>query len=362
MKVRELISGCRNKAPKGSVPYLEIGNIDVKSKEYDLTDKPSVSGACYANKNNIVVSTVRPTRGAIAILKEDLVVSSALTILDVDESKCIPKYLFYALNNVNFLEYLGSKQSGATYPTCGHDDIYNYEFTFEKDINEQKRIVDEMDIITELIRNRKEQLKDLLDLIEAKYNEIISNSREKKKIKELISKVDNIKGKELKIRYIDISSINKELNEINSFTEYDLRQAPSRARQIIYKDDILFSSVRPNLKTVAKVKYDFDNMIGSTGFIVLRANEKVIPEYLLRAVLSKEFTESMKLKTAGAAYPAVSPSDVYNEEIPWVNRGVQEIYKKYANNLEEQIEIIKKEIIDLEQLFEVKIHTYFKKI
>ena len=50
-------------------------------------------------------------------------------------------------------------------------------------------------------------------------------------------------------------------------------EAPSRARQRVRKDDVLVSTVRPNLNAVAKVPKSLDAATASTGFCVLRPRQ-----------------------------------------------------------------------------------------
>ena len=111
MKIREIVE--KRKAVKSStgyLPYIEIGDIDTKSKEYQLKDKGSVPGAVLAYKGEILVSTVRPTRGAIATVKEESpAVSSAFAILKPDERYCLPKYLLVQYNLIYLYMPLSSR-------------------------------------------------------------------------------------------------------------------------------------------------------------------------------------------------------------------------------------------------------------
>ena len=98
---------------------------------------------------------------------------------------------------------------------------------------------------------------------------------------------------------------------MTGFTEYILKEAPSRAQQHIQKGDIVVSTVRPNLRNVAITEYDDDNLVASSGFCVLRAI-KCIPEYLFAIVCSNKFTDDMTKVVTGANYPAIKDSDVMN--------------------------------------------------
>jgi type I restriction enzyme, S subunit len=55
------------------------------------------------------------------------------------------------------------------------------------------------------------------------------------------------------ITYIDISSIDRSTKRITEPQTLSIHEAPSRARKHIKKNDILISTVRPNLNTVAIV-------------------------------------------------------------------------------------------------------------
>ena len=85
-----------------------------------------------------------------------------------------------------------------------------------------------------------------------------------------ISKIDPKDDPDREIYYIDISSIDNTRHVIGSVKEYPLKDAPSRARQIVHAGDVLFATVRPYLRNIACVPNNYDEQIASTGFSVLR--------------------------------------------------------------------------------------------
>ena len=118
------------------------------------------------------------------------------------------------------------------------------------------------------------------------------------------------------ILYIDIASIDNQKHSITSYTQTKLSEAPSRAQQCVKKEDILVSLVRPNLKNVAIVGDDENNLVASSGFCVLRAGEDLLPQYVFQFVCSDKFTDYLVGLTAGANYPAVREDDVRNAIVP----------------------------------------------
>jgi len=119
------------------------------------------------------------------------------------------------------------------------------------------------------------------------------------------------------INYIDISSIENGTGRFLGYTEILSQEAPSRARRGIHIDDILLSTVRPNLKAFAILKELRPRSIASTGFAVLRAKkEKVIPEFLFLSVSSVHAVNQMINMMGKGAYPSINQSDVESISIP----------------------------------------------
>jgi len=119
------------------------------------------------------------------------------------------------------------------------------------------------------------------------------------------------------IRYVDISSVDREMNAISGVAEMAAHDAPSRARQLVRTGDVLVSTVRPNLNAVACVGADLDGATASTGYCVLRADPAVLDfRYLLHWVRSGRFVREMTRKATGASYPAVTDRIVKDSRIP----------------------------------------------
>ncbi len=107
--------------------------------------------------------------------------------------------------------------------------------------------------------------------------------------------------------YIDIAAIDREQKVITTTARTRASDAPSRARQIVQKGDVLVSTVRPALNAVAVVPASLDGAIASTGFTVLRSDERRLHgPYLFHWVRGTAFIDEMVRLATGASYPAVS--------------------------------------------------------
>ncbi len=128
------------KAPIGKTPYIEIGDIDVGAKKINFKKKGAVKGSIFAPSNCVIVSRVRPTRGAAVLLKNKIAISSAFTILKPKPTIDLDFLFLCTVQNPDFFNYLGTKQKGSSYPSCREGNILDFEIPLPP-IEVQKKIV-----------------------------------------------------------------------------------------------------------------------------------------------------------------------------------------------------------------------------
>jgi type I restriction enzyme S subunit len=117
--------------------------------------------------------------------------------------------------------------------------------------------------------------------------------------------------------YIDLSAVNQLTKQIDDFKILAVDEAPGRARQLVKSGDVLVSTVRPNLNTVALVGSELNGATASTGFCVLRPNKSFVEPGLLFAwVRNQLFIDELTSQAKGASYPAVTDNVVKALEIP----------------------------------------------
>jgi type I restriction enzyme S subunit len=93
--------------------------------------------------------------------------------------------------------------------------------------------------------------------------------------------------------------------------------APSRAQQIVHKGDVIFGTTRPLLKRYAIINNQYNKQICSTGFCVLRADEKqVLSKWIYYNIATNSFYTHIERFEQGASYPAISNTNVKKYKIP----------------------------------------------
>jgi type I restriction enzyme S subunit len=115
------------------------------------------------------------------------------------------------------------------------------------------------------------------------------------------------------INYIDLESVKN--GKILAIKEMQFRDAPSRAKRVVKKGDVLFSTVRPYLKNFTIIENEQENLIASTGFAILRAKENSDAGFIYQTLYSDIFMNQIIIEMKGSNYPAVNASDVEKVEI-----------------------------------------------
>ncbi|WP_411687612.1 restriction endonuclease subunit S [Acinetobacter indicus] len=140
--------------------------------------------------------------------------------------------------------------------------------------------------------------------------------------------------------YVDIGSINRDLKKIENPQFLLGKDAPSRARKVIKKGDVLVSLTRPNLNAVALVGENYDQQIASTGFEVI-SPMIVESKYLFSLVRTQHFINEISKQEQGALYPAAKSSDVQAYDFPLPPLAEQQEIVRQLDVMLAQVEQIK---------------------
>ena len=236
-----------------------------------------------------------------------------------DENVLLQRYLPFIFQTDHFWDFAESNKKGSTNFFLNWSDFEKYEFNLPP-IEIQREL-------TELLwaaENTKLAYVDLLrqtdELVKSQFIEMFyGKDYPIKTIGQVIDKnilrAPKMFSQSDVIEYLDISSIDNASKTVTGTTRYILTDAPSRAQYVLQKDDILYSTVRPNLQNIAINPYCDDNIVGSTGFCVLRCKD-VTTGFMWGLITSDFFTEKMVSLASGANYPAVTDKIVQAYEFP----------------------------------------------
>lgn len=121
-------------------------------------------------------------------------------------------------------------------------------------------------------------------------------------------------SKNYRFNYISLSDVDSDDFKIET-TKQVFETAPSRARRVVRKGDVLMSTVRPNLQGFSIIRDEVKDLIASTGFAVIRTN-KCYNEFLFNFLFSEGISKQFYQLLVGSNYPAINSSDVKKLKIP----------------------------------------------
>ncbi len=151
------------------------------------------------------------------------------------------------------------------------------------------------------------------------------------------------------ILYLDTSNITNntidELQILNPSSDI----IPSRARRLVQEGDIVYSTVRPNLKHFGIIMNPDYNMVVSTGFAVITANWSAYRYFIYQFLIQAATIENLSTiaQSAVSAYPSINTSDIENLDLVVPPDSMIEDYAKIACKLYLQIDANYKEIKSL---------------
>ena len=121
-----------------------------------------------------------------------------------------------------------------------------------------------------------------------------------------------------KIHYLETSNLIE--NKIEKLKKLDIKsdKIPSRAKEIVKDRDILYSLVRPNQMHFGFIRNPIQNLVASTGFILLSCEDNPIYNifFYLFMTLPNNVRRMIKLsESSTSSYPSIRPEDILNMEI-----------------------------------------------
>ena len=148
--------------PDATFDYIDISAVDtaigriVNPQELCGSEAPSRARKII-HTDDIIVSTCRPARGAIAIVPDYLdaqICSTAFTVLKPDTQRVLVTYLHWAMRLPSTLEQFRKRSTGASYPAVLDEDVAETLIPLPA-IDVQSKIVE---LITKGLDERDQQI------------------------------------------------------------------------------------------------------------------------------------------------------------------------------------------------------------
>lgn len=372
--------------------YVGLKNIESNTGIFIPSDeeKQDFGSAFLFKKGDILFPKLRPYLNKVYLADFDGVCSTEFHILK--PIKCEGVYLFTFLNSqlvVNQTSYL---MTGNTLPRLQTGEVKSliipippkptqtkivglmekaYSSKKQKE-SEAKQLLDSInDYILDELGIKLPELKNKMTYVvyaaDAKGRRIDPHFYRPEFI-ELIEELTKLKHKKLgdviefssetwnqndmfedEFPYIEIGEIDLASGKIQKITYYNKNKAPSRAKMIVRKGDIIVSTTRPHRGAISLIDKEKNGFIVSTGFVILRESKiKIDRQYLLYILRTQLSLRQMLQRSSGGNYPAITSEELKDIIIPLPSREVQnkiaEEVKKRMQKAEQLQKVAKEDL------------------
>lgn len=118
--------------------------------------------------------------------------------------------------------------------------------------------------------------------------------------------------------YIDVGSIDNKNGVISEAVQLlESSEAPSRARKLVQKGTVIYSTVRPYLQNISIVEKEYQyEPIASTAFAILHPFTGVSNRFIYSYLRSPGFVSYVESTMKGVAYPAINDGDFFKGVFP----------------------------------------------
>lgn len=354
----------------GVIRYEDKGNVGNKSSERPEAYK-------IVRKNDLVLNSMNLSIGSVGMAREDGVTSSVYIIYQARPKIADPDFYHYLFQTTSFQRHLASYGRGIMElrEAVKERDIRNQPVVVPP-LETQKRIADFLDEKTEIIDELVEKKEKLIKLLREKRAALITRAVTKglsfnaklkpsgidwlgnipdgwevKKIKHITSAnkkslSEDTTDPDYAFDYVDIGNVNSE-GKILELQNYFFANAPARARRLAENGDVIISTVRTYLRSMARIE-NAKGLVFSTGFTILHPT-KILASQLYWSMQSETFLAHVMANSTGVNYPGINEQKLSSISLPIPSKQEQ---KQIADFLDAETTKIDKAVMLIESQIE----------
>lgn len=347
------------------ISNIQNGVIDVNDiAHFSKYDYPKVNFEKYAVlPNDIVVALSGATTGKFGINNtgKKLYLNQRVAICREKTSNIHHLFLLYFLQtqSKSFLE----SASGVAQPNLSTEQIKQYDIPVPP-LEEQEKIVGELDCLSGIIEKKEQQLKELDSLAQSLFYEMFGNPVENDKgweVKKLgevckfsqgvqvdlsLQSLEKKDGFNRFLRIVDYTMLNTDIRYVNI----------TDVKYFVKPDDVVVVRYGASAGVVGIKK---EGVLANNLF-KLNHDKNVLNYIYLSRLLSTDYYKSFVRNIAfGAAMPALNFNSfkMFNTIIPPLS--LQQEFASRIEKIEKQKELIKQSLKDTETLFNSRMDYYF---
>ncbi len=280
-------------------------------------------------------------------------------ILRPDTNNIDVTFLYFFLTSPVGFNSIVSVSSGSVQTNIAKRSIIENTEIFLPTLAEQRAIAGVLSSLDDKIDLLHRQNKTLEGMAEAFWRKMFVEEADPGWERTTLGRVAKFNEKSIdrgypyaEIEYLDTGSIVE--GTISDFQCLPLKDAPSRAKRIVRRNDVVISMVRPIQKHYGILKKVNRNTVVSTGFVVITCVD-IDPHFAYLLLTQNDMTEYLDIVAEGStsAYPSLVPSDLEKIEFQMPPVDLMSVFSEFAGHTWDKIEENHSQIRTLSRLRDV---------
>ena len=309
-----------------------------------------------------VLVTCIGTIGKVGILSQEATCNQQINAI-IPNDKVISKYLAYLIQSKQ--KILKLKANAPVVPIINKTDFSEIEINI-CDVNKQKEIVDQLDLLKTIIDKRKIQIEELQNIIKSQFVEMFENKNiEKKTLQDITIKITDgshnpPNGIDENVGYMMLSSqniVNDKINYENAryLTKEDFEK--ENARTDLKNGDVLLTIVGTVGRTA--IISNEENITLQRSVAVLKPIEEIKSEYLVGALKSDDVVRQLNKGAKGVAQKGIYLNDLKKLTISVPPIELQNKFADFVKQIDKQKFEIENSLKEMQELYESLMEKYF---
>ena len=318
-----------------------------------------------AHEGDILIS-VRAPIGALNIADKDCCIGRGLAALTVDESVCNKKYLWHCISSK--VDELNAKGTGSTFKAISKNVLAETEIALPN-IEQQVKIANELELISNILSLRKQQLAKLDELVKSRFIEMFGGADYPTVLFENIcvflrngASIKQTKGAG-GYPITRIETLSNDVFNIDRLGYADITDLEKYQSYVLHNGDILISHINSVAYLGRAVQYrgQLDTpIIHGMNLLCARIVDSYNPTYIewfFKTPMAKEYISTITKKAVNQA--SITTSDLKKMQVPNPPKNLQDQFATFVEQTDKSKFEIQKSLEKLETLKKALMQKYF---
>lgn len=362
---------------ESGVPFINAGHLNNGIIRYDKMNYITINkynslGSGKIIKNDILFC-LRGSLGKYAIVAEDSMgaIASSLVIIRPFQN-ADNRFIAHFLSSAKIKEYIAKNNNGSSQPNLSAKSVASFIIPLPT-LSTQLAIVSELDKINELIRLKKEQLKDFDNLAQSLFYEMfgdpVENEKgwEVKKLNEIVSDNcsisygivqpgDGVENGVPVVRPVDMTKTFVSRKGLKNTT----KEISDSYKRTILKGNEILMCVRGTTGLISMATPELQGCNVTRGIAPIECGPTCDKWFVFYQILNPAIQHHIAEYTRGIALKQINMKDVRDIPLCLPPLSLQRLFAQRIEQIEREKSEVQKSIQDLETLLASRMQYWFE--